>query len=1299
MRMNFKGKYYRKDARTARMASLIIAIALAAVTWKPAFAAESTWMKNQSIEAGGFISNNLSALASHYGRIWAGTDKGLVWTASNGRTWQQADLPAANRIWAKPEDAASPDWSEAVKHVTCILPQGHHIWVGTHGGLFVGSEKGFYFVGGEKGLPATGIIDIAGRGRYMYLVSREGIFRSDSAGISWHHMDALSNLYQDSERAFSNVAFSENVLWFGRSTIAQTPGQGFAIFRGEHNGSEFHRVWFGAELEPGISNIRLNFIKSKGAEVWVGTSIGLFHSRDEGNRWRHISATSGLLSNNVMDILIADRRIWAATANGISYSDNGGLRWNSDRYPRGSTNALVADRLALWVGTEGGLLRRLSDGRYWDSFSSRSETRAVAVQEIDGRKRWWVGTSGGIALSTNGGRNWRFYSVADRLPSNVVNGIAVDGEDVWVATEGGLAHMEGTADYWRRYGMDNGLLSDQITGIAAANGSVWASTKRGVSTFDAHRGQFRTMRQLMGWEHVACDGEWVITSTTHWDQDILEEYLETNIEPLRAPMFRFYRWHERRGGWEEMSVEGYTGGEVYSLAIYNGVFWIVSEAGLFRSLDSGRTWNRYGSETLWGPSARNIAPFPDGGLMVQSTLINPPSPWGIWSVTIGDGKEWFTLKPRLPASVNATAIDGNKVICAAEDGLYVLERATNDMLAQDRPGWRSFHKMALLAASYRQGDFQTSVEYDPWSSHGVAYWIAPKGRGPLLKRSMPLSDVAYPRHNEPAEQLRGPVGESIETIYAEPDAVWFGSEKGATRHDRVNDWKFYQLSDGGIRGRRIKAIARLGDDMWFGTGSGCSIMGIESGEWHHIEADGRNLPSGGVTALASQDGIMWIGTTNGLFRYSEADGVTPAVRGIEVISAVAGDYAVCAGSDRGLYIVDESGDVSQRLVPENSRLPANRVAQVILDGNTLWAGAGGAFVRLDVVTKVAEEHREPTRSKRGPEGVLVVINENCEDSVRVGEHYALIRKIPPENICRINAPREETVSRSVYENEIKLPIRRHMLENGISQRISFVVTTYGVPLRIAPEDDITDGETSRDTTRASVDSELAHLGRSHPLAGPLPNRYSQRDQEFDSTRFGMYLVTRLDGPTPEAAIALIDRAVETEERGLFAEQGIGYFETGTPQLSEHTRIIEAIQNNHKELDRQLKIGGRLEIRGRFNDDDIEEPAFIYLGWRGLGEPAPALQWTPGAIAVFLDPITATSMNDINNSIMARAVSEGITAGIGSAFNPTVASWSCIERLISRVNAGYYWAEAAGMSLRYVSWDHVIIGDPLYKPLP
>src|ERR1700681_3061486 len=82
------------------------------------------------------------------------------------------------------------------------------------------------------------------------------------------------------------------------------------------------------------------------------------------------------------------------------------------------------------------------------------------------------------------------------------------------------------------------------------------------------------------------------------------------------------------------------------------------------------------------------------------------------------------------------------------------------------------------------------------------------------------------------------------------------------------------------------------------------------------------------------------------------------------------------------------------------------------------------------------------------ENVLVVVNQSSNVSRRIGEYYVRKRQAPLINLCFIKTTVDEEVPRTVYENEIERPIARYLKSRRLEEKILYIATTLGVPLKI-----------------------------------------------------------------------------------------------------------------------------------------------------------------------------------------------------------------------------------------------------------
>lgn len=341
---------------------------------------------------------------------------------------------------------------------------------------------------------------------------------------------------------------------------------------------------------------------------------------------------------------------------------------------------------------------------------------------------------------------------------------------------------------------------------------------------------------------------------------------------------------------------------------------------------------------------------------------------------------------------------------------------------------------------------------------------------------------------------------------------------------------------------------------------------------------------------------------------------------------------------------------------------------------------------------------------QGPDNVLVVINDNSAVSRNIGEYYARRRNIPMRNICRLRATAKEEIARPEYNRDIAGPVAAFLRKGQLVESILYIVTTLGVPLKIAGRG------SGMDVDNAAVDSELAllysdmHRGSPHPLRGPLPNPFfGKRDSKFSHPEFPIYLVTRLAAYDFDGVKGLIDRSLQARNRGKFVidlrsrgdETGDDWLRDAAIRLPKERVIV----------DESTKV--------LYDQKDV----IAYAGWgsndknrhrRFLG-----FEWLPGAIMTefvstnartFARPPDNWNISDWSSpklwfagspqSMTADYIQEGVTGASGHVDEPYLAMTPRPDFLLPAYYSGRNLAESYYLAIPRLSWQNIVVGDPL-----
>lgn len=355
------------------------------------------------------------------------------------------------------------------------------------------------------------------------------------------------------------------------------------------------------------------------------------------------------------------------------------------------------------------------------------------------------------------------------------------------------------------------------------------------------------------------------------------------------------------------------------------------------------------------------------------------------------------------------------------------------------------------------------------------------------------------------------------------------------------------------------------------------------------------------------------------------------------------------------------------------------------------------------------------------ERLIILANRDDPGSMRVAHHYAQVRHVPEANIIALSMPLSETISWTEFITQIWEPLEAELvrarwidaiamkLTDGVGRkkyavsghRISFLVTCRGVPLRIMHDpsryganNPFTDRAIFR-TNQGAVDAELSLLARpNYNVNAFVPNALFHEDTPTELERLQVVKVSRLDGPTVEDAIHLVDSAVTAERTGLL---GRAYVDIGG-KLPDGDRWLEACAAQLKEIDFEPQVErspATLAAHTRF------DAPVIYLGWYApeVNGPfdLPGFRFPPGAIAIHMHSYSAQTLRDRDAQWCGPLIARGATATVGNVFEPYFGALHRPDFLLRALVAGKNFGDAVYYAQPVLSWQTIAVGDPLYRP--
>jgi uncharacterized protein (TIGR03790 family) len=365
----------------------------------------------------------------------------------------------------------------------------------------------------------------------------------------------------------------------------------------------------------------------------------------------------------------------------------------------------------------------------------------------------------------------------------------------------------------------------------------------------------------------------------------------------------------------------------------------------------------------------------------------------------------------------------------------------------------------------------------------------------------------------------------------------------------------------------------------------------------------------------------------------------------------------------------------------------------------------------------------PARGSALADSVVIVANVDVPGSMAIASHYAEVRRVPQANIIGLKAPLAETISWKEFVATIWLPLEAELVRRGwidaipmdlfddvgrrkyavSGHRIGALVVCRGIPLRIdndpslfKEEPPYTDHPEFR-TNQGSVDSEFSLLAQNdYPINASVPNPLFGNDRPTDYARAQVVKVSRLDGPTVDDALHLVDLAVEAERTGLLGRAYVdiaGPHDNGNRWLETTASLIASTG-----LDLSVSRGpGTLPVTAR-----IDAPV-LYFGWYAPDLKGPfalaGFRFPPGAIAVHIHSFSAQTLRSESEGWCGPLIARGATATLGNVFEPYLEYLHRPDYFMEALVRGYDLVDAAFYALPVLSWQAIVVGDPLYRPFP
>ena len=345
----------------------------------------------------------------------------------------------------------------------------------------------------------------------------------------------------------------------------------------------------------------------------------------------------------------------------------------------------------------------------------------------------------------------------------------------------------------------------------------------------------------------------------------------------------------------------------------------------------------------------------------------------------------------------------------------------------------------------------------------------------------------------------------------------------------------------------------------------------------------------------------------------------------------------------------------------------------------------------------------PLQAQTG-ENVLLVANRKSALSRQIADYYRPRRAVPAANVCYLDSTDDERIDWATYQRSIEMPVGACLTKAGLQEKVLYIVLTADIPLGIEGS-----GGSLEQAEYGSVDSELTLLyqklkGAKFVRKGVVANPFfGRRDAPFRHPQVPIYMVTRLAAYDWTDVKGMIDRSLAARNRGRFViDLQSAADDAGNDWLRNAATLLPAARVTLDE-----------SIRTLYDLKDV----IGYASWgsndqnrkrRWLG-----FQWLPGGIATEFvstnmrtlkrppDDWAYTTWQDHEHqwagspqSLTADLIHEGATGASGNVYEPYLAACARPDYVLPAYFEGRNLAESFYLGISFLSWQTVILGDPL-----
>ena len=794
--------------------------------------------------------------------------------------------------------------------VNCIAADSHNIWFATQAGVsrWNRDQDQWFHYTMEDGLSNDAVNAVAIDGQWVWFATEEGVSRYDTETNTFSTYRTIDGLASDQ---VSSIAVDGNYVWFGTSD-------------GLNRYDKTIDSWAVRSRKDGLVSKVITAIAVEPEYVWVGTDREINpdpHGWDDDPRfskggvsryhrdtdsWNNYKKSDGLIDDEIATIAVDENSVWFGT------QDEGVSQYNqvdqafiktftkSDLLKSNMISCIRADGFQVWFGTaNAGVHRFIKPVNTWVHYTKEDGLASNHVSWIttQGNDVWFASKEDGVSRFDKVTGKWTLYKQADFLTDNDVRDITRDAEgNLWLATVSGISIYQPQTRSWEIISKEDGLPSPYVTKIdvtsplresgqselieissgGMAGAQVWIGTDRGLGT------------------RLSSGGEWTFYSPPRSETD--GEAFVTAIVADGAVLWLgtslgLAMYDRTSQEWTQLETPGdHSNAIVLSVLVRDGMVWFGGAAGVWRYSIADKKMHHAAEglpdtyvnalfsaeDILWAGTRQGVARYDvaQGRWIPMPFNAQLPAP-NITALDFRDGILWigtpqglgsYTIASEVWRLISNVSYNIRDILCDAEETLWLatsvglVEYHLSDggrVLHQSRPMREPFLETKVSNIKF-DGDY---IWFNNWAS---------SPNGGILRLHRPTG--AWQRFTR-LDILQSTQKRSMTTVrwsYVDTDAVWFTTDYGVLRYDKMADtWQHFTIEDG-LSANDADKIAVSEHSVWV-----IPMIGVElshyskkTGKWNVIAPKG-DMQIERLNALAVDGAEVWFGSGRGLHRYNE----------------------------------------------------------------------------------------------------------------------------------------------------------------------------------------------------------------------------------------------------------------------------------------------------------------------------------------------------------------------------------------------------------------------------------------------